>query len=62
MKKQKTIDKEFEKLSLNEEFTIFITQRFREIADHASLEEMAEWAFGNIADAIIEWKERDSTS
>jgi hypothetical protein len=51
-----------EKYLNDPEFLEFVNREFRSTAMHASIEELAEFAFGSIEDAIEEYNESSDDS
>lgn len=49
---------EFEKYLENEDFFQFISQEFNDVAREATLEELAEFAFGSEQEAVEAFKEK----
>lgn len=48
---------DFRKYLENEDFFYFIAQEFKDVSRHATMEELAEFAFGSLQDAIDAFKE-----
>ena len=53
---------EFEKYLENEDFFHFISQEFNDVAREATLEELAEFAFGSEQEAVEAFKEKSELS
>lgn len=60
MTKQKP--NEFKKYLENEDFFHFVSQEFNDVSRHATLEELAEFAFGSEQEAVEAFKEKSELS
>ncbi len=49
---------EFKKYLENEDFFCFVSQEFTDVSRHATLEELAEFAFGSVRGAVEAFKEK----
>ena len=54
---ERTAD-EFKKYLDNEDFFHFVSQEFKDVSRHATLEELAEFAFGSMQEAVEAFKEK----
>lgn len=48
---------EFEEYLENEDFFYFVSQEFNDVAREATLEDLAEFAFGSVQEAVEAFKE-----
>lgn len=49
---------EFKEYLENEDFFHFVSQEFNDVSRHATLEELAEFAFGGLQEAVEAFKEK----
>ena len=52
-------EKEYEKILDDPDFFYFVNNEFENTAVHATIEELAEFAFGSIEEAIDEFNNRN---
>lgn len=58
MIREKSFDGEYKKYLENEKFFHFVSQEFNDVAREATLEDLAEFAFGSVQEAVEVFKEK----